>query len=203
MTDATNALAISDIEKLPSLEWFRERGFSKWDTSDMNRFVSMYEARDRFIAEYGFSIPCREAVEAIKGYGPIVEIGAGTGYWAKIMQLAGIDVIATDSWDNGYKFQIGKHFPVERQNGAAAVIKYAPRTVFCSWPSYDDTWAASALKVMKGGRCFIYIGEGHGGCTGNDEFHELLDADFTLLDTVAIPQFPGIGDYMEIWRRVK
>ena len=44
-------------------------------------------------------------------------------------------------------------------------------------------------------------GEGHGGCTGTDDFFEKLDAEFELAAEVRIPQFEHLHDYMTVYER--
>ncbi|CEG41978.1 uncharacterized protein PHALS_12285 [Plasmopara halstedii] len=57
----------------------------------------MYAALDVSVAmKYSWAIPDERALQIIKHYGPIVEMGAGSGYWARLLQLRGVDVIAYD-----------------------------------------------------------------------------------------------------------
>ena len=44
-----------------------------------------------------FAIPTEAALEAIAEHAPLIECGAGTGYWSALLQQRGIDVIAYDS----------------------------------------------------------------------------------------------------------
>jgi hypothetical protein len=53
-------------------------------------------ARDEAIRQYGFSIPCKEAVEAVATLSPLVEVGAGSGYWSRFLRAAGADIVTTD-----------------------------------------------------------------------------------------------------------
>ncbi|CCI39922.1 unnamed protein product [Albugo candida] len=46
--------------------------------------------------KYAWAIPDERALQIIKFYGPIVEMGAGTGYWAKLLELRGVDIICYD-----------------------------------------------------------------------------------------------------------
>ena len=39
---------------------------------------------------------CREALQALARVGPILEVGAGTGYWVLKMREAGVQVTAVD-----------------------------------------------------------------------------------------------------------
>jgi hypothetical protein len=56
------------------------------------------EARDRFIARYGFAVPTDDALSRIQAVSPdgVVEIGAGTGYWARLLHDRGVDIEAYD-----------------------------------------------------------------------------------------------------------
>lgn len=40
-----------------------------------------------------------------------------------------------------------------------------------------------------------------GGCTGDDDLHELLEKAFALEKAVTIPRYFGIHDRLEIYRR--
>ena len=54
------------------------------------------------------------------------------------------------------------------------------------------------------GRVLFYVGEGSHGCTADIEFHNYIGGDsWTLIDTVIIPQFSSIHDYLFIYRKVK
>lgn len=172
--------------------------------------------------EFSWAIPDKKAIEAIADMSPngVVEIGAGGGYWAKMLRLAGVDVIAYDPepepntwhtqvWD---KVLRGDH---------TAVIGHADLTLLTVWPEYGATWSAEMLGLYDGSTV-VYVGEGPGGCTGDDDFHTLLgddmdccyenpedchcpappEARFTRLgDYVSIPQWYGLHDDLSIYTR--
>uniref|UniRef100_A0A7S2TMA9 Uncharacterized protein n=1 Tax=Lotharella oceanica TaxID=641309 RepID=A0A7S2TMA9_9EUKA len=50
--------------------------------------------------EYAWAVPTQEALDTIKEFSPngVVEIGAGTGYWASLLQQRGVNVIAYDKF---------------------------------------------------------------------------------------------------------
>jgi len=72
------------------------------------------------------------------------------------------------------------------------------RTLLLIWPSYGETWATEALGAYQGDTC-IYVGEGRGGCTADDRFHQMLHEEWSLAETVAIPQYLGLHDRLEVW----
>ncbi|TDH73203.1 uncharacterized protein CCR75_003075 [Bremia lactucae] len=64
--------------------------------SDESR-SEMYAALDISLAmKYSWAIPDERALQIIKSFGPIVEMGAGNGYWARLLQLRDVDIIAYD-----------------------------------------------------------------------------------------------------------
>ena len=44
-----------------------------------------------------FAVPSERALDLLASYAPLVEMGAGTGYWARLLQLRGVQVAAFDS----------------------------------------------------------------------------------------------------------
>jgi hypothetical protein len=111
----------------------------------------------------------------------VVEVGAGSGYWAWQLEQAGVDVAAYDphpvSDDNAYC----KHGPYTAvlPGGPEAVLSQHPdRALLMVWPPYEGAHAEEALRLFCGD-LLIYAGEGWGGCTAGDGFYELLEAEWT------------------------
>ena len=140
-------------------------------------------------------------------YSPIVEIGAGTGYWAALVKQAGGDIIAFDPHPprvnyekNPYHQRTATFFPVKR--GSYNQAKNRPdRTLFMCWPPYNSSIAYRTLREYTGST-LIFVGEGEGGCTGNDDFFKLLEYEFNIIEEVDIPQWYGIHDRMMVFERV-
>jgi SAM-dependent methyltransferase len=141
-------------------------------------------ARDMAIRRYGFAIPTSEALSVIVDRSPagVVEIGAGTGYWAKLLQLRGADAVAydidpppsaTNAWHAGRK----PWHPVRAANHEV-VVAHRDRTLLLVWPTRNETWPADTIELFHraGGRNLVYVGEGPGGRSGDDRFHALLGA---------------------------
>lgn len=165
-----------------------------------------FYAREVFIRRFSFAIPCREAVDAIASRSSaMVEIGAGTGFWTRVLGAHGIDVVATDIAKSGaesnYLQRVGHHAPVEKLTAATAVRRFRERDILVIWPSYDDPWAYRAIRHAEPGRLIVYIGEGRGGCTGCDHMHDFLEEQCERLDGVGLPQFDGIHDHLSFYRR--
>jgi hypothetical protein len=143
-------------------------------------------------------------VELVKSFSPILEVGAGSGYWAHELQLAGAIVKATDPGAGSYRsFGYWKKLwaEVERLDAVEAVSQYPDWTLLTVWPDLaPPTWPLEMLHEYAG-PTVLYVGEGHGGCTGSDEFHELLEEKFDLVSEINIPQFDGIHDRLFVYQR--
>jgi hypothetical protein len=76
------------------------------------------------------------------------------------------------------------------------------QNILCSWPSYDENWCYLAVRQILKGRLFVYIGEGRGGCTGDDALHDLLSSDFEEIARHPVYRFTGLHDCCAVYRRV-
>ena len=67
------------------------------DMGGVQGIKGQYNLRNRIRQEYCFAILTEAMIEKIKPYGRILEIGAGTGYWAYEIKKRGVDYLATDA----------------------------------------------------------------------------------------------------------
>jgi hypothetical protein len=158
------------------------------------------------VRRYAFGVPDRAALAAIKKYAPIVELGAGTGYWAYLLRNRGVDIVAYDlappgQAPNDYKFEPRTWTEVQK-GGVEILEQYAERALFLCWPGYQVTFAADALSRFTG-NVLIYVGEDAGGHTANAAFFERLTHEWVLEEQVAIPQWSGAHDRLSIFRRAQ
>lgn len=168
------------------------------DEYDYKRLIKAYDRRQECINKYSFAVPTEEALACIAKYAPIVEIGAGGGYWAHLLLQRGVQVDAYDkdpveSGRNHWKFTA--HLSV-REGGPEVLSHW---TLFLCWP-YMDAMAWQCLKEYQG-QHVIYIGEGQGGCTANDEFFAKLEREYDEVEEIDIPQWRGIHDGLTVYRR--
>lgn len=125
---------------------------------------------------WSWAIPTEATLAVIAEFSPngVVEIGAGGGYWAKLLRERGVDVIAYDvKPGDPHWFRGGELFSEVLECDHTAVIGHPDRTLFLCWPSYGLAWTHEVLELYEGDTV-IYIGEGPGGCTGTDRMHALL-----------------------------
>jgi len=131
----------------------------------------------------GFSVPSEAALDVLSQYAPLVEVGAGTGYWAAALEQRGVDVLAFDAqpptpaFNNAFfnaTFTMVRACQGNIFAGAAGAALSSQRTLLLVWPLNNDVneqrgapengtspWDADCLRafVAAGGRTVAYVGE--------------------------------------------
>jgi hypothetical protein len=188
-------------------------------------------ARELLIARYSFAIPSDEALDGILASAPsgVVEVGAGTGYWAKLLSDRGGHVRAYDPAPPGSpenRWFAGSSAWFDVQQGDESVAATAPpATLLLIWPTRNEAWPLSSVQRFHaaGGDTLIYVGEGPGGRTGDDSYHASLgemawcnQCAYGLQDSpcicevsslwqrsneISIPTWPGYHDTVRFYRR--
>ena len=88
---------------------------------------------------YAWAIPNDEALDAMVALGPIVELGAGRGYWGALLAERGADIVCYDLYPpeaddvNGWHDQAGVYYPV-KDGGVEMAALHADRALFCAGP---------------------------------------------------------------------
>lgn len=104
----------------------------------------------------------------------LVEIGAGSGYWAWQATQAGIDTIAYEPVSSSANtYTDGADYAPIRRDGPTAARHHPDRALLLCWPSHDGPWANTALHAYTGD-LLIYIGQGAGGRCADGDFFQLL-----------------------------
>lgn len=149
--------------------------------------------RRQLCVQFAFAIPSDEAIECLKAESlGILEVGAGTGYWARMVTEVWEDQRYI-AYDNG-----SWAFPCKYYNIVNEQPIYNGQALFFCWP-YMDSMAADWMKRVFPERVF-YVGEWR-GCTGDDEFHDTLEEFYEETESITIPQYEGIHDHFYGYRR--
>ena len=166
--------------------------------------IDAYLQRRSLVQTYAWAVPDVEVIKLLASKHPrIVEMGAGTGYWIHLLSLCGIQVEAFDRFpphrgSNPYKHN-REWYPVKKAR-LGILKRFQGWTLLLCWPPYSDAMATASLRHF-GGNKLIYIGENHGGCTGDDTFHNTLYKEWNLIDSHDIPQWDGIHDRVYEYQR--
>ncbi len=169
----------------------------------------LFKVRDSLITEFGLHIIIdkawiRRLAEWI-GDRTCLEIMAGAGWLAKGLFDAGVDITAADdfSWeeDDFYRpcnVRGMRPFDVLRYDAVAACRGFADRDILiCSWPPKGADLFHRACNEWGPDRTVVFIGEGQGGHTADDNFFERFREQD---DPVEIPYYSwqGIRDRVRI-----
>lgn len=154
---------------------------------------------------YSFAIPSDVALEKIKELSPIVEVGAGSGYWAYLLSQLGCKITA---YDLESPKPLGEHsnaafeklwFDV-KIGGPEVLSNHTDDTLFLCWPPLATSFAADCLKNYKG-ETVVYIGEWEGGCTADFDFFKIVKKNWKTEEFVSIPTWDFVRDGMYILKR--
>ncbi len=179
--------------------WIQDAPGPDWIKIDMQ----LREQRDIFTKQFSWAIPNQEALSRISNFSPLIEIGAGTGFWAKLLRGLGVDILTFDKYppDKKHNNFHDKIVYTNIQPGSPRTLRgYRDRTLFLCWPPYNNDMAYRCLQYYKG-EYLIYIGEDNGGCNGDTDFHNQIEKDWNEIDKVYIPQWPGLHDSLLIYKR--
>jgi hypothetical protein len=145
---------------------------------------------------YAYAIPSPETLGwayRFCGGRPVVELGAGRGYWAAQLASVGLSVEAYDFEPPGTTENVS--FPsaagqADVWHEVGGLDEFSKRVsgrsdhvFFLCWPpGWGNTMASQALAEFEksGGERLIFMGEPQGGKTGDDAFFEALSERWTL-----------------------
>ena len=148
-------------------------------------------------AAYAYAIPSPQSIEWVTAFSngrPIIELGAGRGYWAAQLSRAGHVVRAyelepPDTKDNpSFPRTTGQSsvwFPVAELDRLSATDLTDSVLLLCWPPGWGNSMASDALAAYEaaGGDRLVYIGEPKGGKTGDDAFFDALSERWKLEST--------------------
>ena len=196
---------------------------------DRDTIEERFEWRTCLCTYLAWAVPNDRALEALQILGEsILEIGAGTGYWAWLLSNAGVDIVAYDAADShdGHKHRF-RHGMV-RDGGVeqASSKEHTGRALMLCWPdivgdsALDDadrgTFGVDTLRAYSGDTV-VYIGElgpgvvkaakgwgdpfPPGGSSASAAFQIELMAGFELAQRVELPNWPPYNSHLTVWRR--
>lgn len=131
---------------------------------DIKTVAELLSLRKFYIQKYAHAIPTNAALKTIAELAPIIEIGAGTGYWASLLRQQAVDILCYDQNPPGLPSTLNRYHEgatcwTEVLSGDDSAIDLHPqRTLLLCWPPPHDDMPFRALQRYQG-EYFIYIGE--------------------------------------------
>ena len=119
---------------------------------------------------YSFATPTVPALEKLAGLAPLVEIGAGTGYWAHMVRTFTSTPESIIAYDKDPPCSLGRvvkgndyhgksrAWTAVRKGGPEAAAQHSQATLFLCYPPPDNAMGLLALRAYKGD-CVCYVGE--------------------------------------------
>ncbi|MFE7744193.1 hypothetical protein [Nocardia sp. NPDC057455] len=165
---------------------------------------------------YAYAIPSPETLDWVKTCSKkrtVFELGAGRGYWARLLAEVGVHTRAFDSEPPhkvpnasfpGAEGQRDAWYPVDGLDEFEAELDRDSVMFLCWPPGWGDPMASRALDLFeaRGGRRLIYVGEPKGGKTGDDAFFDRLTNRWTLESQDArFVSWWNLADVAQCWVR--
>jgi hypothetical protein len=152
---------------------------------------------------YSYVFPSDSALAMLADLGPLVEIGAGTGYWAYRLRAIGVDIVAFDQAPldgeraNRYHSCTPPWSHVE-QGDQTVLPGYSDRSLFLCWPPLFSS-LGDCLTYYRGDTVAC-IGDGGYRTTRLDDLHEAFTK-VTAPPVRALDPYPGVQPQLTIWKR--
>ncbi len=143
----------------------------------------MVDVRTSVAEKYAWAVPNQEALDEIASHQPLFEMGAGEGYWARLLQDMDVDIEPFDlhppedwelSWAN--VFQAWENPPFLPKD----------KTLFMCWVPQDT---AAEIARLYEGNTIIWVGE------------EINFSEFEVKKEIEIPQWDGYEDSLSVFNR--
>lgn len=149
--------------------------------------------RTKLAMTYSWAMPSERAIRTIAIRSPrgVVELGAGTGYWAWMLATM-VDIVALDIKLPEAPFP---WFLV--QKGKEETVATLPeRTLLMVYPR-GFAWDALSHYEQAGGKCVAIVGENE--IVASPAFFSKLEKEWTEADRFDLPSFCGIHDEIRIF----
>jgi hypothetical protein len=163
-------------------------------------------------------VPTEEALQCLVRYAPVVEIGAGTGYWARCLRERGADVLAYDEmgeeWRTWFRPTVLEGVEelmvrpdpertepllwTEVVKGGPEVLRlHADRTLLLCWPGPWSAFDETALRAHSGDHV-AFVGDSD---SGSGRFSRLLRRSWIAVDEAPVARWPTAEDGLVVYRR--
>lgn len=194
---------LGSLWRTPTVDGYRS---TMAPASFVEQFQTLHDAgldRWSLVKRFSWTITDPETLAFVAEHsgGLLVDPMAGTGYWGWVLAQLGVDVVSYDAAPGTNHYHEGEplHATVRTLDGEQAVARHSDRALLLSWPPMDAT-GSDILRAYAGARV-IYIGESEGGCTGDEDLHELLAKGWAEVASHVPVQWNGIHDVVTVYDR--
>lgn len=160
-----------------------------------------------FTHKYAWAVPTPKALNTVAEFCPngIVELGAGTGYWASLLRAMGVDVLAFDASpvqnNNNRHHRNAKPWTPIRRGFSTEAARHSDRVLMLSWPPKAPRPLSHRALAHYTGDKLVYVGQPKGGVTATPEFHDMLETDWELVLKMRLPNWKHIYNALYLYRR--
>jgi hypothetical protein len=169
--------------------------------------LDLEERRCELASLFSWGVPNARALDVLAAHAPLVECGAGMGYWSALLKARGVDVLAYDiappadeAQNNYHRSPRSPWMSITREDSVRVARRHGDRTLVLCWPPFDDDRSSYSVLRAYRGDTLIYIGEAE-GATGSLRFHRELALNWSLEDEVRLPNWPKLRDGLMVYRR--
>ena len=152
---------------------------------------------------YSEAIPTKAVIQRLAALGPIIEVGAGGGYWARLIRDVDGDVIATDveaPETNGWYPDLAPWTHVQQADAVEAVTQHENRVILSCWPPRGCNYVTRVLDAAPQ-NTLVLVTDGRLRQEKIDPMYDQLEDAWTRSEDIAIPRWPYRYDSLMIWRR--
>ena len=181
--------------------------YNSWHRSNYNPQVHADVTRVDFMRAVCFMSPITENIDALAeeliDVGTVYDVGAGSGFLTKELVKRGVDIIGYDLPHSTYSYVPPDGLEIiATEDIALDITSGNPAAIILSWPDYDSQFSYDVGKAaLETNSTIYYLGEGKGGCTGTDNFHNLLDYSFTEVPTHLNDTYLVHAGIRDSWRK--
>ena len=196
-------------KKIPHWDIFFDRGEGNQDSRD-RLWPLIDELQTNLCSKYAWAIPDGRALNILRFFSPLIEIGAGKGYWASLLMKQNVDIIAFDKFakSTGNWTPVLKGCPKKLQKEIAA-----RRNLFLCYPYEMESVASPSLEYFSG-EYVIHVGElmttgtlmgsptAPFGRTSSADFQIMLAEKFHCVLVAELKhRYPNSLDCISVWKR--
>lgn len=202
---------LREVKKLrktiPDWDTFFQEGA---DEERGNHWVRLEILGQPLLDKYAWAIPDNTALNIAAHFAPLIEIGAGKGYWASLLRERNVQIRTYDR----FIFPERVRWTTVARGGpnVLSLPKNQGRNLFLSYPDEDQEMSTRCLKYFTG-EYIVHVGEllttgtiaggmqAPFGRTTASQFQIDLCTQFHCVMVYRLPNFPFGNDHITVWKR--